>query len=146
MRDIVSYVARSRYAILESLPLAFSLEKNLARCPDFAALIICCSWNKIRSSHNSIYFIFYLLGAFGKFHGKTFVFSKVESDPPIRLSKSWIFHENSLGFDLPNGFKKLGGPKLGQRTILKNGGTNSRTTDTPPNYRLIADPETWIAR
>lgn len=61
MRDIVSYVARSRYAILESLPLAFSLEKNLARCPDFAALIICCSWNKIRSSHNSIYFIFYLI-------------------------------------------------------------------------------------
>ena len=42
--------------------------------------------------------------------------------------------------------KKLGGPQLGQRTILKNGGTNSRATDTPPNYRLIADPETWIAR
>ena len=85
--------------------------------------------------------------------GKTFVFPKVESDPPIRLSKQGgierkveFFTKIVWGSIYRTVSKNLGGPKLGQRTNLKNGGTNSRTTDTPPNYRLIAYIETWIAR
>ena len=49
-----------------------------------------------------------IMGAFGKFHEKTFIFSKVESDPRIQLSKSGTFREISLGFDLPNGFEVFG--------------------------------------
>ena len=74
-------------------------------------------------------------GAFGKFDGKTFIFSKVESDPRIQLSKSGTFRENSLGFDLPNGLEIFGGTRNRTTDNLKKGGTNSRTTDTPPKYR-----------
>ena len=59
-------------------------------------------------------------GAFGKFHEKTSIFSKVESDPRIQLSKSGTFRKISLGFYLPNGFGIFGGSR-------------NRTTDNSKN-------------
>ena len=66
----------------------------------------CAKYHKKKNSN----FVFYTLGAFGKIHGKTFIFLKVE-----------FFTKIVWGSIYRTVFNFFGGPEIGQRTIKKWG-------------------------
>ena len=75
------------------------------------------------------------------FTEKPSFFRKLNLTPRFNFRKVAFSTKIVPGSNYRTVSKILGGTDFGQRTNLKNGGTNSRTIDKPSNYRVNADPK-----